>query len=283
MTGEPVQSLTGSDFPTAAGFFIHNYAAALSLASEPRSQWKEALLRFADSWWERRLDSGLCPKSGRSIDKKDAGGALGMTMGLAICLMDAATLVSGKDPELSERLASRAARFAEAVLAVPQYGAGEGRLALRLDGSGGPDQWTQAWSGNRGNSVTARTALSMLRLGDHLASPGAMELVEPAAAVYLKSFIPREQIVRARDPGNVIALMTEFYRRTGERKWLDAAMRHATDALELFFDCPLPRMSLGRRHYESQQGSSELVHSLARLAFVAEGSKLAGGLTDPVY
>ena len=107
----------------------------------------------------------------------------------------------------------------------------------------------------------------------------AIELALQVGRTYQSQFLPRDTIVRAGDMGAVLSLMAELYRITADDEWLQAALHHATDAMELFFDAPLPRMAHGRSHYESQQGSSVLVHSLARLAFILEGKDLHGGLS----
>lgn len=281
MTGEPLDSLKGSDFPGSSGVFIHDFACALALVEQPDPAWKAGLLRFANSWWERRLPSGICPKSGGQVDA-GRGGALNQTTDLALSLAEAGSLLLAVDPELGQTLRQQATAYAEAVFAFPQDQAEEGRLTTMLAADGRAIEATQLWSGNRGNSITAQYAVKWLKLAEAVKIEAPLPKLTPALEHYLTSFLPRDQIVRARDPANVIAVTTEMARITGEDRWMEAALLHATEALELYFDCPLPRMSTGRSHYEAQQGSGDLVHALARLALLADGKIPRGGLAGAI-
>jgi hypothetical protein len=272
----------GHDFPGAAGRFIHDYAVALALVEEPKPAWREQMMAFCDSWWHRRLDSGLCPKSGGDDPLKWNGPALGQTLNLAGALLAAAEVLRERQPELADVLHERGASFTRALLDVPQPHAEEGGYCRAFNRDGSPFKVSQPWAGNRGHGITAKTVLPLLDAAVRIGDDRGLALAERCAAIYRKSFLPRDLIVRAGDLGAVIGLTTELYRITGEQGWLDVALAHATNAMELFFDSPLPRAAWGRRHYESQQGSSVLVHALARLVLVARGKDCPGGLERPM-
>ncbi len=273
MTGKPVPTKdAGSDFPGASAVFIHDYACALKVVEEPDPAWREAMMRFSDSWWNRRVPSGLCPRSGG----QDAGPALGQTLPLALSSMEVGEMLQ------DELLLERGKAYADAILNVEQPDTDKGWIWADHAPDGSPRKHSQLWAGNRGASVTAGLLLRILELGDRCGQADrALDLALKASTGYQSEPMRRDLIVRAGDPGLVIALCTELHRRTEDAVWLDAAMLHATDAMELYFDLPLPRMSTGRNHYEAQQGSSVLVHSLARLALHAEGRDLLGGLATP--
>lgn len=281
LTGVPAKDKTGSDFPSAAGVFIHDYAMALALVRAPDPAWREVLRRWTDSWWERRLETGVCPKSGSTDPKAYNGASLGQTVDHARCLLQSAEDLEASEPELVGLLKERGVSFVRAMLDYPQKRADEGALANSFRPDGAPNEFSAPWASNRGNPNTARFALKLLYAARRAEEQRGIELVHRAALPYQTQFLPREQIVRAGDPGLVIGLCTELYLATEEKAWLEAAFSHATDALELFFDCPLPKVALGRQHYEAQQGSSILVHALARLYLVAEGQELVGGLAQP--
>ena len=131
--------------------------------------------------------------------------------------------------------------------------------------------------------MTAQALQGILWASKTIGDERGLELAVRAADVYRTDRMARDLIVRAGDPGLVMGLCTELYLQTQEEIWLDAALLHATDAMELYLDLPLPRMSTGRSHYESQQGSSILVHALARLSLIAGGETPEGGLKDPQW
>jgi hypothetical protein len=272
----------GHDFPGAAGAFIHDYAVALALVEEPKPAWRDAMMTFCDSWWNRRLENGLCPKSGGDDPMKWNGVALGQTRSFAGSLLAAAEVLREREPELAGVLHQRGAAFVRALLDVPQPKADEGGFCAAFNFDGSPFKVTQAWAGSRGHAITARMVLPLLDAAVRIGDDRGLALAERCAAIYKTSFLPRNVIVRAGDIGAVIGLTTELYRLTGSQEWLDVAMAHGTDAMEVFLDSPLPRMAQGRRHYESQQGSSVLVHALARLVLVANGNECVGGLERPM-
>ncbi len=276
LSGIPQNGSGGSDFPASAGTFIHNYACALALVDNPDSQWKDDLISFSDYWWERRLANGLLPKSSSRDALAWNGMSLGMTRSFANDLIEASEILGDADPELSQALKDRGYSFLHAVLDTTQDRLNEGRYCTNCESDGTPSSYSPVWAGNRGASITAKEIIPLLKYGDHRAEDIAIE----AGRTYQTSFLPRDTIVRAGDMGAVLSLMGELYRITGSDEWLQAALHHATDAMELFFDAPLPRMAHGRSHYEAQQGSSVLVHSLARLAFISEGKSLQGGLSQ---
>lgn len=283
-SGKPVSEHSGSDFPGAAGVFIHDYACALALAETPEARWKDQLLAFSNSWWDRRRDDGLLDKSGGKSKLNWNGASLGQTVSHGACLLAAAEALRERDPDLAELLYTRGAAFVAALLAVDQPDIDAGHYGLDIDpDSNKPMKVTLPWAGNRGQSATAKALLQVLNAADAANNPAGIELVLRGARVYLDSDVPRDLMMRAGDPGAAIALVTECYRRTNESEWLDAALRLATQSLELYFDAPLPRAAIGRAYYESQQGSSVLVHALARLVLVAEGEACVGGLERPMY
>lgn len=281
-TGQPTKSVTGSDFPGASGVFIHDYACAIALADTPDPAWEAALRRFSDSWWNRRLPSGVCPKSGSTSEQAWNGASLKQTLSLAESMLAAGQALQHQLPALARTLNERARSYIEAIFRFEQPALAEGRLCSSYNPDGSPASFSQLWAGNRGQPNTARYALSLLSAAQTIDHSQGLAMIEQAARGYQQSFIPRDVIVRAGDPAAVIALTSELYRLTGEQVWLEAALQHATDALELYFDCPLPRMSTGRKHYEAQQGSSALVHALARLVLIAEGKPCLGGLAHPL-
>jgi len=270
----------GSDFPGAAGVFIHDYAVALALVDEPKAAWRQAMMEFCDSWWQRRLDNGLCPKSGGDGKLNWNGAALGQTMSLASSLLEAAEVL--RERELAATLHERGASFVGALLDAPQSAADDGGYCTSFNPDGSPFQVTQAWAGNRGHGITAKTLIPLLNASQQVGDERGLALAERCAGIYKASFLPRDTIVRAGDIGAVIGFTTELHRLTGKQEWLDCALAHATDAMELFLDSPLPRVAWGRSHYEAQQGSSGLVHALARLVCVAEGKDCLGGLASPM-
>lgn len=286
MSGKPLSEIKGSDFPGAAGVFIHDFATAITLVDKPDPTWKDALLRFSDSWWNRRLDSGLCPKSGSEDKLSWNGASLSQTLSHADSLLAAADALSSRQTPaegidvaaLAGLLRERGESFIRAILDAEQPRLDEGYICTSLNPDGSAFSFSQPWAGNRGQPLAAKFALNLLTNAVRIGDDRGLAFAARAAEVYKTSMVPRDVIIRAGDPGSVIALVGELYRLTGDAAWLDAAMLHATDALELYFDCPLPRMSLGRNHYESQQGSSILVHALARLVMVAEGKPCVGGL-----
>jgi hypothetical protein len=268
----------GGDFPGAAGVFIHNYACALALADEPRDHWRQMLRRFSDSWWDRRTERGVCTKSGGKGPLSFNGQALDQTLSLAVCCLKAAAVLADREPKLSALLRERGEGYVQAILDFDQPQLDDGRLAVSFSDETTVFKTTQPWAGNRGTPSTAVWGLKLLAAAQAVGDDRGLSTVERAARVYHDQRLPRDVIVRAGDPGAVIALAGELHRLTGEARWLDTALVHATDAMELYFDSPLPRVALGRRHYEAQQGSGDLVRALARLVLIAEGRECVGGL-----
>lgn len=281
MSGKSLESqMGGSDFPGIAGLFIHDYACAISLTGQ--SKWKQPLLDFSNSWWERKHESGILPKSGGKGPLNWNGLSLGMTVGHANGTLEAAKVLRGVEDELADLLQERGESYIKAVLNIEQPELEKGFYVTSFNPDGSPFSKSQPWAGNRGQACCATEILKVMRAAALAGDNRGEETGLRAAESYLDSFIPRNTIVRAGDPAAVIALCTEAYRLGRDEKFLTAALTHATDAMELYFDSPLPRMATGRNHYESQQGSSDLVHSLARLYLIAEGKECLGGLADPM-
>lgn len=179
-------------------------------------------------------------------------------------------------------LHERGASITRSLLNFEQPEAEEGKIyeQYRPD-SGEPIKWTRPWGGDRGNPVAAKFVVNILNAANAAGDERGAELAVRVAEAYKDSFMPRDLIVRAGDIGSVISLLGEVARVTQSDEWLTVAMSHATDAMELYFDSPMPRCSTGRAHYESQQGSSVLVHALARLILIADGHACEGGLDEP--
>jgi hypothetical protein len=282
LSGVPHEQSSGSDFPGAAGCFIHNYACALALVDDPRRQWRDDLMDFCTSWWDRRLPSGLLPKSGGNNALSWNGASLGMTRSFAACLLEASDILSGHDQELAQVLEQRGTQLVQSVLDVEQPLLSQGHYVSSFNADGSPFHMSPPWAGNRGQAITAREVINVLNAAERIGDERGRAMALAAAEVYKESFLPRDTIVRAGDPGAVIGLLAECYRLTNDETWLNVALAHATEALELFFDAPLPRMAHGRQHYEAQQGSSILVHSLARLVCIGKGYACEGGLARPL-
>lgn len=273
MTGKTTPKTSGSDFPSASGMFIHDYAVALSLVENSKPEWRAAMERFSDNWWNRRLESGMLPRSGGAHE----GPSPAMTLGLGIKSLQAGRMLG------DDVLIERGTAYIQAALDVEQPDLEKGWIWMQFSPEHVPSKHSQAWAGNRGSSITAQALLSFLWASETIGDSRGLEMAVKAAEVYKRERIARDLIVRAGDPGLVIGLCTELYRLTEQQEWLDTALIHATDAMELFMDLPLPRMSTGRSHYESQQGSSVLVHALARLALIAEGEDPQGGLKEAAW
>lgn len=282
-SGKPVKDHSGSDFPGAAGVFIHDYACALALAEDRKQDWHDQLMAFSDSWWNRRRDDGLCDKSGGKGKLNWNGADIGQTTSHAKGLLAAAQVFeeTGREPELAQLLRERGTAFAKAVLDAEQPALDDGRYCSSYNPDGSPFKLSLPWAGNRGHACTAKSLVSLINLADAAGDDRGIEQVLRCAKVYQQESIPRDLMMRAGDPGAAIAIVSECYRRTGDNAWLDAALSLATEALELYFDAPLPRAALGRAYYEPQQGSSELVHALARLVLIADGIECVGGLERP--
>lgn len=201
LTGKPAKEASGSDFPGAAGVFIHDYAMALALVENPRPQWKEALLRFSDSWWDRRLASGICAKSGSHSDTSWNGGDLSQTLTLIDSILPAAEQLREKEPVLSRTLWERAVAYMESILNFEQPLAEEGQLYISYNPDGSPFKKTLPWAGNRGNSATAKHAVKLLRNAVRVGDERGLDIIQKAAGIYLKSRIPRDLLLRAGDPG----------------------------------------------------------------------------------
>jgi hypothetical protein len=282
LSGKPVEEHSGSDFPGSAGTAIHDYAAALALVANPKAEWKQQSLGFSDYWWERRLDSGLLPKSSGADALSWNGVSLGQTLSHAHATLQAAEDLKEADAELSALLRERGCAYADAVLSCPQPQIDDGRFASSWNTDGSAHGLSQAWAGNRGQACTAKMLGQVLAVADLAGDERGFELVERGMAVYADSLLPSDTIVRAGDPGAVIAMLTECLLRRPHGPWRERALLHATVVMERFFDAPLPRMAQGRSHYEAQQGSGVLIHSLARLICVEQGYDLCGGLAKPI-
>lgn len=281
LTGENKEKMGGSDFPGAAGVFIHDYAAALALVDRPKTEWRDAMMKWSDSWWERRhVDENVLPKSGDQSVRAKGGISLGQTLSHARSLLASAEVLREKEPDLATTLRERGAALVGGILSQPQPRAAEGALVTFYDVDRHPREFTSPWASNRGTPSSAKMSVNLLHAASLVGDDRGKEIVTTVSQAYKEQFIPREQILRAGDPGAVIELLGELFRTTQDWEWLDTAMVHATDAMELYLDCPLPRCALGRTHYEAQQGSSVLVHALSRLYLLAEGKKLSGGLAE---
>ena len=269
----------GGDFPRAAGIFIHDYACALALCEKVNPAWKTQMQQFSDNWWDRRLDSDVLPRSGRASDGTPA---LRQTLGYTNNLLSAASILRAADPDLADMIFDRAATLTRGVLSFDQPDAERGHVYDIYSAEGDPLRHSEPWAGDRGNPVAATVAIEFLNAAHAIGDERGVDLAKRVGEVYKESFLPRDLIVRAGDIGAVIALLGELARLTGDDQWVQLALSHATDALELYFDSPLPRCATGRRHYESQQGSSILIHALARLVCIVQGVECEGGLARQV-
>ena len=89
--------------------------------------------------------------------------------------------------------------------------------------------------------------------------------------------IPRDLAKRAGDPGDAIGLVTEYIESPViPRGWIPRCSLPPTRSRCSLMP-PYHALRINRPYYD-QQGSSVLVHALARLVLVAEGHEPVGGL-----
>ena len=239
-SGKPVSEHSGSDFPGAAGVFIHDYACALALADEPQERWRDQLMAFCDSWWNRRRDDGVLDKSGGKSALNWNGADLSQTLGHAQPLLDAAEALDacGREPEIAATLRERGQAYMRSLLDIDQPQIDDGGVVMSFNPDGSAFKVSQAWAGNRGHAATAKSLLQILNAADAAGDERGLELALRGAACYHDNPLPRDLMMRAGDPGAAIALVTECYRRTNDARWMDTALSLATEALEVYFDAP---------------------------------------------
>ena len=135
LSGIPIKG-GGSDFPPAAGAFMHNYACALALVDKPKPQWQEDLISFSNYWWERRLANNLLPKSSSRSKLSWNGMSLGMTTVFANCCLEAAEILNNRYPDLAKTLHQRGKTFLDAVLDAKQDRLSEGQYCTNFESDG---------------------------------------------------------------------------------------------------------------------------------------------------
>jgi hypothetical protein len=117
-------------------------------------------------------------------------------------------------------------------------------------------------------SYVALTCLCAYRL------TGDARLLAWATAVgqgYLTESFPNDLAVPAMDAGLGLGLLADLYDLTGETRWRDGALALAETLTAIYLDADLPRGAAGIDWYESQMGPGFLLHSLARIALLADG------------
>lgn len=265
-SGRP-RRLTGprdgaNDFPRHSGFYLVDLAFAWSRSGDDRLL--ELLHRCMDYWWDKRDEQGALPLQSRGRENQRNGA---QTLSLAHSLFEAAEILGACSrpaaAELASEMRRRGRRYIELCLT------GESADLSTL-----AEADTPVWGSQYGHSrpIVCRYPLLLTGLFRMTADARLLQMAESLEERLAQTPLPVEANVPAADVGMGLETLADLYDLAGRSIWLDRGLHLAGQAMEVFCERPLPVGASGIHWYEAQLGTGYLIHGLARVAWITEGS-----------
>ncbi|MFP4058019.1 MAG: hypothetical protein ACLF0G_14215 [Candidatus Brocadiia bacterium] len=255
-----------SQYPRHGGFYIATWAAAYKHTSDRQSlQAIECLVESFDRRRNPKTDALPAETHRRSKGKLMWPGS---NLSLAIDLWDGAALVP---QPLAERMRASARRTDAVYLRLDHAPAApDGGFLTRVNtdtlGLYQPGAYTRAWATAYGQSTHADAALLCLQRYRQVRLEGYARLFRQAAGVYLDCEPDPEVVLHPGVMGQVIELMLQAWRTSGEERYRSRAHHFARHALATFFEgSPLPRATSRHDHYEAITRADTLAMALLDL------------------
>ena len=251
------------DFPRHSGFFAFDWAFISAATGSHR--FAHNVLRAMDYWWERRPASGPLSEESRGAGRKNIVGS--QTMSLGVSLLETADLLKERQPEIAVEARRRGWHYINAFLLMPHelqpgrfidmYHADDGKILIHL----------RNWGNVYGQGVLS-TTYALLALRAYAFEPRE-DLIAFASAVGRSAAAEAAEALKkddtsVRDAGQYLSLLLELHVITADPQWMAWWRRDAAAAADMFLDAGLPRIAVGRTHYESQQLPGHSLRALAR-------------------
>jgi hypothetical protein len=145
----------------------------------------------------------------------------------------------------------------------------------------GPWTGTKTWETAYGKYTDAQDAMMCLCRWRQVKDDGYKNLLTAAADRYVTNDPNFNAVVWPGAMGDAVMLLTEVYRETGEKGYLDRAEQLASKSATTFFPdgSPLPKASSLHDHYEAITRADTLAMALLNLWAAKTKPKLPLGLT----
>lgn len=251
-----------NDFPRHSGFYAVDIAFAWNHSGD--SKLKSMLAHVTDYWWDRIDGQGVIPLQSRG---PDCPRLVSHSLSLAISLLEAANILQQgqhSDIPLSEQLTHRAEYYIDQCY---WDGCNQDWEILRAGGG-------MAWGGEYGHQKCIANRYPCLYLGLYRLT-GQQRLLDTALMLgrQLASApipISSELYLPAMDAAMILAAYCDLYELTYDKTWHDHAYHLGQHILDVYFQNTLPVGASGIHWYESQLGTSYLMHAMSRLGYLLQ-------------
>ncbi len=251
-----------NDFPRHSGFYAVDIAFALNQSGNP--QLKSLLERIVDYWWERKDDKGALPLQSRG---PDCPRLVTHSLSLAISLYETASILRQgvySDTMLSDRLIQRANHYIDLCF---MDGCNQDWEILKSGGG-------NVWGGEYGHEKLTVNRYPCLYLGLYRLT-GQSRLLDTALMLgrqMAATPIPASPSLHlpAMDAAMILDAYCDLYELTRDQVWHDHARHLGQHILNTYFQNALPVGASGIDWYESQLGTSYLIHAMARLYYLLQ-------------
>lgn len=253
------------DFPRHSGFYILDLVCAYRQQARPETLVQ--IRRFADYWWERRVEGKpLYIESRSPLDSNfHQRYCPSQTISLGVSLLDAADLLRDGEPELSEELRQRGTVYCGAFLQAPHgedtkvFAAGFHEDARQACGH------LPVFGSVYGTYPVAQAGLICCAAFRHLGDERLLMRAKLGArALHANRSMLRTVGVPALDAGLALELLSDLYDITRNREWLRMGREIWPVVSDRFFTNGLVRLAAGGGWYEAQQGTGYLLHGVMR-------------------
>jgi len=274
---------TNSQYPRHGGFYILTWSHAYKNTQDPVfAKAIETVLNHFET--RRNPNTGAIPSESASRSREKNVWPES-NLSLAIDLWTGSTMVPG---ELSKKMRACARKTDEVYLKLAHdLGPGgrgfvSGANADTLEPyATGPWTGTRTWETAYGKYTDAQDAMMCLCRWRQVEDDGYKRLFTAAADRYVTNDPDFDAVVWPGAMGDAVMLLTEVYRETGEKRYLDRAERLAARSVATFFPdgSPLPKASSLHDHYEAITRGDTLVMALLNLWAAKTRPDLDLGLT----
>jgi hypothetical protein len=259
------------DFPRHGGFFILDWTFAFLHSG--REDLLTQIRTMLDYWWKKKDARGLLQIESRSPENATnfyGINNLSQTLSLGVSLLEAANLLTKKNPDLAKIMRERGNVYVDGFLAGPHDIENDVFAAdCRIETNEIVNTYV-TWGSKYGEAPAAGTALIALFGFRLTGEERLLEWAKSAAKPYLKEPLPEDTAVPARDTGVAIGLLADLYNLTSDESLLQGALDLAGTIVSVYIDGDLPRGSSKTDIYESQLGPADLLYALTRLALLAK-------------
>ena len=271
-----VRGARACDFPRHSGFYLFDLAFAYT--QEQRPEILQQIQNYTDYWWEKRDARGLLRIESRSPKEAERFfemNAPTQTFSLGISLLESATLIESRLPELASQMRQYALVYIDGFLAAPHNLETREFISLCECETDRIVERMSAWGSVYGAGTSCGTGVLCLGGWRLTQNERLMALARAIGGTYLDEKFPADRVqtegfkIPASDAGLTLELFADLYDITGESVWLDGGIELASTVLEVYFPDTLPYGASGIDWYESQMGAAYLIHGLARVALLS--------------